>query len=147
MARGFLVFLLGLSWGGTVYPWKSAAPISAIVVGFIVMVLFPLLEVYVPLKKPLIPLRLFKDGRWVVACLLLGLGAGVYYAFAIIWPMQVAGLYNDGSFTYLGGVSSLVGIGIIAALICGGLAHGSNDRQDQVPVHGRLHHRRSFPGE
>lgn len=147
MASGFLVFLLGLSWGGTVHPWKSAGPISAIVVGFIVMVLFTLLEVYVPLKKPLTPLRLFKDGRWVVAWLLLGLGAGVYYVFAINWPMQVAVFYNDGSFTYLGDVSSLVGIGIIAAQICGGLAHGSNDRQDQAPVHGRLDHRRSFRGE
>lgn len=68
------------------------------------MVLFALWEVYAPLKEPLIPLRLFKDGRWVVACVLLGLGAGVYYAFAIIWPMQVAVLYNDGSLTYLGGV-------------------------------------------
>lgn len=77
MASGFLVFLLGLSWGGTVYPWKSAATITSIVGGFIVMVLFALWEVYAPLKEPLVPIYLFKNVQWVVACVLLGLGAGV----------------------------------------------------------------------
>lgn len=121
LAGGFLVFLLGMSWGGVVYPWKSAATISSIVIGVVVMVLFVLWEFYAPLKEPLIPMHLFKNGQWAVACVLLGLGAGVYYAFAIIWPMQVTVLYNNGNMVYLGGVSSLVGVGIIAGQIVGGL--------------------------
>src|ERR1700761_9006055 len=37
---GFLVFLLGLSWGGSVYPWKSAHVIATMVVGGITMIAF-----------------------------------------------------------------------------------------------------------
>ncbi|CAG9993119.1 unnamed protein product [Clonostachys byssicola] len=121
LASGFCVFLLGLSWGGAVYPWKSAATISSIVIGFVVLVAFVLWEIYAPLKEPLIPMHLFKNTQWVVSCVLLGLGAGVYYAFAIIWPMQCATLYNDRDLTYLGGISSLVGVGIISGQIVGGV--------------------------
>ncbi|KAK0392755.1 hypothetical protein NLU13_2250 [Sarocladium strictum] len=121
MAGGFLSFLMGLSWGGVVYPWKSAATISAIIVGVVVMVLFILWELYAPLKEPLIPMHLFRNTEWFAAAILLGLGAGVYYAFAIIWPMQVNVLYNDGNMVRMGVISSLVGVGIICGQITGGM--------------------------
>jgi len=78
---GFIVFLLGLSWGGSVYPWKSAAVISAIAIGGVVLIFFVLWEVYVPLKEPLIPMHLFANRRWSAAVVLLGLGAGVVRMF------------------------------------------------------------------
>lgn len=37
---GLLLFLMGLSWGGSVYPWKSAHVIATIVVGFGVLIAF-----------------------------------------------------------------------------------------------------------
>ncbi|KAF2465115.1 MFS general substrate transporter [Lindgomyces ingoldianus] len=119
-AGGFIVFLMGLSWGGSVYPWKSAAVISAIVVGFVVLVIFVLYEIYAPLKEPLIPMHLFKNGRWVAAVILLGLGAGVYYAFAIIWPAQAAVLYGNGNAVRVGYMSTIIGIGIITGQIAAG---------------------------
>lgn len=83
-AGGFVAFLLGLSWGGGVYPWKSAAVISSIVVGSVTLIVFVLYEIYAPIKEPLVPMHLFRNIEWVSAVILLGLGAGVYYAFAII---------------------------------------------------------------
>lgn len=83
-SAGFVVFLLGLSWGGVVYPWASAGPIAAIVLGFATLVAFVLWEIYAPIKEPLVPMHLFKNIEWTVAVVVLGLGAGVYYAFAII---------------------------------------------------------------
>lgn len=83
-AGGLIMFLMGLSWGGAVYPWKSAATISAIVVGGVVLAIFVLWEIYAPLKEPLVPMHLFRNREWVVAVVLMGLGAGVYYAFAIV---------------------------------------------------------------
>ncbi|KAF2840253.1 fungal trichothecene efflux pump, partial [Patellaria atrata CBS 101060] len=119
-AGGFIVFLLGLSWGGAVYPWKSAAVISSIIIGFIVLVIFVLYEIYAPIKEPLIPMHLFANGRWSAAVVLLGLGAGVYYAFSIVWPAQVAVIYNNGDPMWVGYVSILVGMGIITGQIVAG---------------------------
>ncbi|KXJ90089.1 fungal trichothecene efflux pump [Microdochium bolleyi] len=117
---GFVVFLLGLSWGGALYPWKSAAVIGAIVSGFAVMVVFVLWEIYAPLKEPLVPMHLFRNGQWVSAVVLLGLGAGVYYAFAIILPIQAAVLYNNGDLSEVAWISSIVGLGIITGQVLSG---------------------------
>lgn len=39
---GSLLFLMGLSWGGSSYPWDSAHVIATIVVGFCLCVAFVL---------------------------------------------------------------------------------------------------------
>lgn len=64
--------------------------------------------------------HLFKYKGWVIYCILLGIGAGVYYAFAVILPMQAAVLYANGDLLYLGWLSSLVGCGIISGQMVGG---------------------------
>lgn len=84
-ALGLLLFIMGLSWGGTVYAWKSAAVIATLLVGVALLAAFTLWEIYAPLKEPLVPMHLFKNGPWVVSTVVLGVGAGMYYAFAIIW--------------------------------------------------------------
>jgi MFS family permease len=64
---------------------------------------------------------LFKNGQWTAAVVLLGLGAGVYYAFAIILPIQAAVLYNNGDLIQVGFYSSIVGLGIIGGQFFGGI--------------------------
>jgi hypothetical protein len=72
---GFIIFLLGLSWGGSVYPWKSAHVIATMITGGITVIAFGLWETYAKLEEPLLPMHLFKNFAWVTACILLGLGA------------------------------------------------------------------------
>ncbi|KAK3081178.1 hypothetical protein LTS18_009373 [Coniosporium uncinatum] len=95
---GFTLFLLGLSWGGG--------------------------ENYAKLKEPLLPIHLFKNFSWVAACILLGLGASIYYAMAIIWPQMVAVLYtNDGGASmYAGWLSCAPSVMINAGQIVAGFA-------------------------
>lgn len=119
-AAGLVIFLMGLSWGGVVYPWESAATISAIVVGFALLVVFALWEIYAPLKEPLVPVHIFKNLEWTVSVLLMSLGASIYYGFAIVWPSQCATLYNTGDMIYLGGISSIIGLAVITGQIVGG---------------------------
>lgn len=119
---GFLIFLLGrkcsigfmkwnqanlcilVSWGGSVYAWKSAHVIVTIVVGAFTLAAFVLWESYAKLKEPLLPIHLFKKFSWVAACILLGLGASIYYALAIIWPQMVDLVYTEdgGASMYAG---------------------------------------------
>jgi MFS family permease len=119
-AAGFVIFLLGLNWGGSVYPWTSGKVIGFIVGGFAILVVFVLYECYMPLKAPFVPMHLFKNQGWVIACILLGIGAGVYYAFAVILPMQAAVLYTNGDILQIGLIGSLVGCGIISGQMTGG---------------------------
>lgn len=56
---GTLMWLLGLEFGGVVYPWASATTICLIVFGIITVGLFLVYETKVP-KYPITPLRLFK---------------------------------------------------------------------------------------
>jgi hypothetical protein len=37
---GTLLFLIGLSWGGSAYPWKSAAVVSTLIVGGFLLIIF-----------------------------------------------------------------------------------------------------------
>jgi hypothetical protein len=72
---GLIVFLLGLSWGGSAYPWKSAEVLATTIIGGLTLIAFALWEVYADLKEPLLPIHLFKNTGWTVSCILLGLGA------------------------------------------------------------------------
>lgn len=116
---GLLIFLMGISWGGSYYPWKSAHVIGTIVIGFLSLVAFVLYESFMPLKEPLVPMYLFRNLPWVADTLLLSLGASVYYAFAIVWPTMVFSLYTS-DLTKGGLLCCVTGCGTNAGQIVGG---------------------------
>ncbi|KAF4980103.1 hypothetical protein FZEAL_3824 [Fusarium zealandicum] len=118
---GLLVLMMGLNWGGTAYPWSSGYVIGAIVAGFISLVLFVLWESFAKLKEPLVPMHLFKNHGWNAATILSGLGASVYYAFALVWPSMVTVLYDDGDQMTSAWYSSFVGLFIIVGEVVGGV--------------------------
>lgn len=117
---GMVVFLLGISWGGSVYSWKSGGPIASMILGFLTLVAFCLWEIYAPLKEPLVPMHLFKNTGWVISVLLLSIGASVYYGFSIVWPQMATVLYADGDATYAGWMACAVPGGITLGQIVGG---------------------------
>lgn len=117
---GLVLFILGLSSGGSLYPWKDARVIAPLVVGFLCLVALFVYESYVDLKEPLIPIHFFKHRGWVASMLSLSLGASVYYSQAIIWPELTTNVYAQGRVMWAGLVSCLVGIGITTGEIIGG---------------------------
>ncbi|KPM45406.1 hypothetical protein AK830_g1218 [Neonectria ditissima] len=118
---GLLVLIMGLNWGGSAYPWKSAHVIGTIVAGVVGLVLFVLWESFAKLKEPLVPMHLFKNHGWNAATILSGLGASVYYAFALVWPSMVTVLYEDGDPMTAAWYSSFVGLFIIIGEVVGGV--------------------------
>jgi len=114
---------MGLNWGGSVWPWASAHVIATIVVGFLALVAFVLYESFTNLKEPLVPMHLFQNRAWNAATIVSGLGASIYYAFALVWPQMVIVLYSDASSPMYGPwLSSLVGLFIILGEIVGGFS-------------------------
>lgn len=107
---GFLILLMGISWGGVVYPWDSPNVIAAIAVGGVAMVAFGFWEAFAKLEEPMIPVHLFRNGPWVALVFLCAISASVYYAFSIVWPQMVFGLYSEDLY-YGGWLACLVGAG------------------------------------
>jgi MFS family permease len=70
-------FLLGLTMGGTVFPWRSINILLPMILGSVGFVIFPLVEKRQ--KAPMIPLRIFRNGT---------AAAGLFSTFAhglILW--------------------------------------------------------------
>jgi uncharacterized membrane protein len=112
---GMLLFLMGISWGGSYYPWKSVHVIVTLTVGFLLLVAFVLYELYMPIKQPLVPMSLFKIRTYRLSVLLWSFGAAIYYANAIIWPNMVATLYGSShsSVLWVGWASCIPNCGIL----------------------------------
>lgn len=120
---GTVLFLMGLSWGGVVYPWRSAHVIATIVVGGACLIAFSLCQVYLPGPEPLVPVHLFKDFGWVASTVVLGICGGVFYAFAIIWPSMFVVLYSKpNDLMYTGYFACIIGLGITVGQVFGGVA-------------------------
>lgn len=126
---GLLIFLMGLSWGGSLHPWSDPAVIATIVVGGATLVAFGFWEAMGNPKEPLMPVRLFKNFQWVSIVMVLAISVTVYYAFSILWPQMVFGLYETDPMT--GGLlCCLVGAGTNLGQLSSGLfgRHFGNHR-------------------
>ncbi|KAH7028973.1 fungal trichothecene efflux pump-domain-containing protein [Microdochium trichocladiopsis] len=117
---GLLILVMGLNWGGSVYPWASSYVIATIVVGLVTLVLFVLWETFAKLKEPLVPMNLFSNYSWNASVILTGLGASSYYAFAIVWPSMVGVLYAGDDVMGGAWLSSFVGLFVTLGQIAGG---------------------------
>lgn len=60
---GCCLFLVGLSFRGTTHPWKSAATITPIVLGLLLLVGLGFYEAFADIEYPILPPRLFKRVR------------------------------------------------------------------------------------
>lgn len=116
---GFVVFLLGLSSGGGAHPWNSGFVIGTLVAGGVTLIAFVCWECFADLAEPLVPIHLFRNGKWVAMVCVVGLSSSVYYAFSILFPQIVFTLYTNDNLeggllsslvtigTYIGQISSL----------------------------------------
>ncbi|KAH6670783.1 fungal trichothecene efflux pump [Halenospora varia] len=84
---GCCLFIVGLSWGGSVHPWKSAPTIAPIVVGFALLVTLGFYEAYANIEYPILPPRLFKRVRqFTMPLIVIAISGMQYYSNAVLWP-------------------------------------------------------------
>jgi MFS family permease len=79
---GLILFIMGLNWGGSTYPWKSGHVIGCIVVGFCALVAFVLYDAYVHKGDPLLPIHLFKSRGYLAMVITAMVGSCVYYSMS-----------------------------------------------------------------
>jgi hypothetical protein len=132
---GMVLFLIGLSWGGGVYPWKSAQTLGTLVSGGVTLIAFGFyglssfhysvqiyamtdvvltyIETYF-VEHALIPPRLFKNVGYVAIVACATIAAMVYYSMTILWPTVIGTVY-------IGWQSSVVGGGVLCGQAIGGM--------------------------
>ncbi|CAK7198490.1 hypothetical protein SEUCBS139899_001151 [Sporothrix eucalyptigena] len=116
---GLLVLLLGISWGGSIYPWKSAKVIGFIVGGAVILILLVVWEIYGAGEYPLIPINLFRNRHYVGVIITAAVGSMVYYSLLVLWPVQITELY-DTDIMAVGWKSCVVaGAALIGQGACG----------------------------
>ena len=110
---GLVLVLLGFTWAEGAYPWKSAHVIASLVVGLVALVAFGIYEVYMPLKQPLLPVKLFKV-RNITACIFVGSTMQmVWLALNVFWPLQINAIFTTDEVT-IGILSCTTGIALAA---------------------------------
>ncbi|GAW22824.1 hypothetical protein ANO14919_123680 [Xylariales sp. No.14919] len=58
---GVTLILVGLAYGGTVWPWTSSSTLVSLLAGFFIVVIFLFYEERNYCKEPTLPLRLFRN--------------------------------------------------------------------------------------
>ncbi|OAG00499.1 MFS transporter-like protein [Paraphaeosphaeria sporulosa] len=117
-----LMVLLGLNFGGAIFPWDSAKVIALLVVGSLMIFAFVYSETKIA-KYPLIPMDLFKNRSCVAA-----LGVVTFHGFVFISAEYYLPLYLQSVMELNPLKSGLLLLpfivpGCIAGVICGVIIH------------------------
>ncbi|EUC29242.1 hypothetical protein COCCADRAFT_8533 [Bipolaris zeicola 26-R-13] len=84
---GCTLFIVGVSWGGSMAPWVSATVLAPIIIGLLTLIGLGFYEAYYTLSAPLFPPRLFRALRhFTVPMLVMAIGGMQYYSNATLWP-------------------------------------------------------------
>ncbi|KAK8102197.1 hypothetical protein PG984_015343 [Apiospora sp. TS-2023a] len=123
---GTTLFLVGLSWGGTVYPWRSAAVLGTLVVGIATLVAFGFYEQYVAARNnshggAIMPPRIFRNIGYVAVVMIATLSSMIYFSMTVLWPTLIENVFG-ASVLSVGWQSSVVGGGVLLGQCISGLS-------------------------
>lgn len=115
------ILLMGINWGGSLHPWKSAAVIAPITLAGVLFIVLGFWEAYATLKYPLLPPKLFRKGRDFTALLVVVFICGMlYYSMLLIWPRLSAAIWVPAEDLIIRGVyANVTSFAVmLAALYC-----------------------------
>ncbi|KAF4954933.1 hypothetical protein FGADI_4933 [Fusarium gaditjirri] len=118
---GCVLLLIGLSWGGTTYPWESTEVLCTLVIGIMTLAGFFVYEAYFCSVKPLIPSSVFKNIGFVAVVTCATVASMVYYSLTVLWPTIISALYTTDSIK-VGWQSCVIGGGVVLGQAMSGLA-------------------------
>ncbi|KAL2758430.1 hypothetical protein ACRALDRAFT_2133342 [Sodiomyces alcalophilus JCM 7366] len=109
---GCVLFLIGLSWGGVMYPWASPETLCTLLIGVATIVAFVVYEAYFCKVKPLMPPRMFRNIGFSAIVTIATIGSMVYYSLTVLWPVIIGSIYTTDSME-IGWQSAVVGGGML----------------------------------
>ncbi len=133
MATSVVTLLLGTVWGGVNYPWGSPQIISLFTTSVISALLFVWREHYA--KEPILPMELFKNRIFTVACILSFL-VGIVMFGALIFLPEYQQIVRGDSATKSGLMLLPLVVGLMAASITSGRLISKLGRYRIFPIIG-----------
>ncbi|KAJ3545774.1 hypothetical protein NM208_g2355 [Fusarium decemcellulare] len=97
---GLTCFLLGISWAGGQFAWKSVAVTLPMILGLLSLIGLGFLEVLVckSTKNPIFPPHIFKNVRGFTNLLITVMILPMpLYAMASIWPAEIGAIFTSDS--------------------------------------------------
>lgn len=116
---GLTIFLMGVSWGGSMYPWKSAATICSLVIGGVLIIALFVWETFAKLKYPAIPVKFFANQGFISLVCCATVASMFYYSAVFLWPQQVQTLFTT-DVQYGGWLSCTVAASTALGQVCAG---------------------------
>ena len=102
---GCTLFIIGISWGGSLYPWVSGTSIAPIIVGFLTLVALGFYERYGNLQEALLPPRMFKQVRqFTLPIICMSITGMQYYSNATLVSLN----HHNSRFVFFTNHSKLV---------------------------------------
>ncbi|OIW30323.1 putative MFS multidrug transporter [Coniochaeta ligniaria NRRL 30616] len=91
---GVVCLLLALQWGGSKYPWHEGRIIALLVLAFVLLITFVVVQIYKP-DTATVPPRIFKQrsimaGAWATLC--IGSQMMIFVYFLPIWFQAIKGV-------------------------------------------------------
>jgi len=118
---GCVLFLIGLSWGGSTYPWTSAETLCPLLIGIATVAGFFIYESYFCRVQPLMPPRMFRNVGFVAIIAIATIASMVYYSMTVLWPTIIGSVFGRSSME-IGWDSSVVGGGVLLGQVFAGFA-------------------------
>ncbi|ORY09230.1 fungal trichothecene efflux pump [Clohesyomyces aquaticus] len=116
---GLVLFLMGISWGGGLYPWNSPHVIATIVVGAVCLIAFGFWEGFGNTRYPLMPMKFFRNRGFISLVACATVASMFYYSAVLLWPQQVAAMYTT-DINYAGWLSCTVSAATALGQVCAG---------------------------
>ncbi len=116
-AGATICLLLGLTWGGTTYPWDDVHTISILAASGVLYVAFVVIEMFA--KEPILPLKLFRNQIFAAGALVALLVGAALFASAIYLPLFVQGVMQQPATN-----SGLVTTPLVVTMAIGGTLVG-----------------------
>ncbi|KAK6536017.1 hypothetical protein TWF281_000263 [Arthrobotrys megalospora] len=94
LAAGSVLFLIGLNFGGVVYPWRSTRTLVPLLLGASLLVFFIVWE-FMFVKVPLFPRRMILSKQSFASIILVISVATIGSTSSLVfWPMQTTSVYG-----------------------------------------------------
>jgi hypothetical protein len=96
MSGSFASIIIGLTWGGSTYPWNSKQVIATLTIGCVGLVLFGLYEAFI-VKEGILDHRLFQTMNFPILLFVCTIDGMLLLGVNVLYSQEIFDLFSDNA--------------------------------------------------